>query len=270
MSSDKPSKKDVFTPLELCRVVKGRHVYGFIVRGVAKTGRMAKLLTAVAELELPLIYIINSTPMEMGRPSTFMVFYDFEGLEVKPERVKEVLEEAARNMGLSVEVEVIEPVIPGFVVDTKHFPVRFLGERAAIFRKSVLEAWFLGVRKRFGTAAEVFLYYEGVEAGSHIYDDYVKAGIKKEDIWKFLSATLFAGGALSRMEVELGEPTVVKVWDSMECEIGRGSETCFSRWMRGLIAGFASKYFGKKVTVVETRCIAKGDPHCEFIVTVEE
>ena len=42
MTYDKPSKKDVFTPLELCRVVKGRHVYGFLVKGVAKTGRMAK------------------------------------------------------------------------------------------------------------------------------------------------------------------------------------------------------------------------------------
>ena len=103
-----------------------------------------------------------------------------------------------------------------------------------------------------------------------MYDDYVKAGVKKGDLWKLLSATLFAGGILSRMEVEFGKPMIVRIWDSMECEIGKGSETCFSRWTRGLIAGFASKYFGKKVTVVETRCIAKGDPYCEFTVTVEE
>jgi len=264
------SETRVFTPLDLCRVVKGKHVYGFLVKGIAKIGRMAKLLTAVAGLGIPLVYVINSTPVEVGRPSTFMVFYNFKDVNVKPEEVKQTLEKAARDMGLSVDVEIIEPVVPGIVVDTKHFPILFLGERAAILRKSVLEGWFLGVRKRFGTAAEVLLYYEGVEMGSRVYDDYVKAGVKKGDLWKLLSATLFAGGALSRMEVEFGEPMTVRMWDSMECEIGKGSETCFSRWTRGLIAGFASKYFGKKVTVVETRCIAKGDPYCEFTVMVEE
>jgi len=130
------SETSVFTPLDLCRVIKGERVYGFLVKGVAKTGRMAKLLTAVAELRLPLVYIINSTPVEVGRPSTFMVFYNFKDADVKPEEVKEVLKKAARDMGLSVDVEIIEPVIPGVVVDTKHFPIRFFGERAAIFRKS--------------------------------------------------------------------------------------------------------------------------------------
>jgi len=82
------SETHFFTPLDLCRVIKGERIYGFLVKGVAKTGRMAKLLTAVAELKLPLVYIINSTPMEIGRPSTFMVFYDFRDADVKPEEVK--------------------------------------------------------------------------------------------------------------------------------------------------------------------------------------
>ena len=259
-----------FTPIDLGRVVKGDHIYGFFVRGVTKTGRMAKLLAAVAELGLPLIHIVNSTPIRIGSPGTFIAFYDFTGLDVSPEKVKEAMEEAAKSMGISVEVEIIEPTIPGFVVDTRHFPVRFLGERAAVFRKSVLEAWFFGMRKRFGTAAEVFLYYEGVETGSHVYDDYAESGVERKDMWRFLSATMFASGLVSRMEVGLGEPMVVKIWDSIECEIGRGSKTFFSRWMRGLIAGFASKYFGKKVNVIEVKCIAKGDPYCEFTVAVEK
>ena len=45
---------------------------------------------------------------------------------------------------------------------------------------------------------------------------------------------------------------------------------CFSQWVRDLIAGFASKYFGKKVNVIEMKCIAKGDPYCEFTVAVEK
>jgi len=270
MSAENRPKVAVFTPLDLGRIVKGDRIYGFFVRGVTKTGRMAKLLAAVAELGLPLIHIVNSTPIKIGSPGTFIAFYDFTGLDVSPEKVKEAMEEAAKSMGISVEVEIIEPTIPGFVVDTKHYPLYFLGERAVIFRKTVLEGWFLGVRDRFGSAGEVFLYYEGFGTGALIYEDYVKVGVKREDIWKFLSAAMFAGGALSRMEVKLEEPMTIKIWDCLECEVGKGSRKCFSQWVRGLIAGFASKYFGKKVDVIEVKCIAKGDPYCEFMATIEE
>ena len=39
-----------------------------------------------------------------------------------------------------------------------------------------------------------------------------------------------------------------------------------ANFFRGAIAVFASKMLGKSVAVIETKCIAKGDPCCEFEV----
>ena len=38
------------------------------------------------------------------------------------------------------------------------------------------------------------------------------------------------------------------------------------RFIRGYLNGIYSRYFNKEVEVIETMCIAKGDPYCRFIV----
>ena len=53
----------------------------------------------------------------------------------------------------------------------------------------------------------------------------------------------------------------------VEC-LGVSSEKPNSQLFRGLLAGFLSRLWGEEVKVVESKCIAKGDPYCEFEATV--
>ncbi|MGB9718225.1 MAG: V4R domain-containing protein [Thermoproteota archaeon] len=65
--------------------------------------------------------------------------------------------------------------------------------------------------------------------------------------------------------VEKGEAEV-RIYQSFECETGKGSETPYGHFIRGVLAGFFSNIFEKDVKAVETKCIARGDPYCEHMV----
>ena len=59
---------------------------------------------------------------------------------------------------------------------------------------------------------------------------------------------------------------VLRLYDSIECKIFRGSGRPVSQFIRGHISGLLTKILGKDVRAVETKCIAKGDLYCEFSV----
>ena len=248
------------TPLDIGRIILGEKIYGFFVKTIARRGVMAKILMVAANFNLSIVHITNSMPARLGAPASFIVFYDFSNTKVTPEEVKEAMERAVDN----TQVEVIKPQLKGVIVDMRHHPLLFMGERAVIFRETVLKGWLVKIREKFGTGGEAFLFYEGFEAGIAVYDSYSRMGFKGRGLWDMLSLVMLSAGFLSKMKVEMGLSIVVKVWDNIECSMARGSGKCFSQWFRGLLAGFASRYLRKNVQVVETMCIAKGDPFCKF------
>ncbi|MHC1627807.1 MAG: V4R domain-containing protein [Candidatus Nezhaarchaeales archaeon] len=258
------SKKET-TPLSLGRVILGQNVHGFFVRTKAEPGVMARILTAAAKFNVTIINIYNSTPTKRGGSASFVVFYDFSEATASPQEVRKAMEEAVEN----TEVELLEPVLPGVVADTKHYPLLLLGERAIIFREAVLRGWFVGIRRRFGTGGEAFLYYEGFEAGQEIFDTYTRLGISPHGLWTMFCMAFIAIGGAKDMKFEMKEEGMtLRIWENMECSLGRSSNKPFSQFLRGAIAGFASKFFKANVIVIETKCIAKGDPYCEFEVTI--
>ena len=69
--------------------------------------------------------------------------------------------------------------------------------------------------------------------------------------------------------MEKGE-VAIKVYDSSECELFKGSKKCESHLIRGMLAGWFSQLFRKEVKVREVKCIAKGDSYCQFEVKAQE
>jgi predicted hydrocarbon binding protein len=68
-----------------------------------------------------------------------------------------------------------------------------------------------------------------------------------------------------KMSLEAGEAQV-RVYQSFECETGKGSETPYGHFIRGILAGFFTEIFGEEAKAVETKCIATGDPYCEYMI----
>jgi predicted hydrocarbon binding protein len=147
-----------------------------------------------------------------------------------------------------------------------------MDERVLIFRKEIYDGIFRGVRSQFGTAGEAFLYYIGFEIGKRAYLSYSK--LSGTEDFETLIATakavnLTLGWSVLK-EAKINEKTktaTITILENFECDLARGYGKVYSQFYRGAIAGIFTQYFKEEMKAEETKCIAKGDPYCQFEVS---
>jgi len=59
----------------------------------------------------------------------------------------------------------------------------------------------------------------------------------------------------------------VQVSNNFECTHLSGKDSPQSDLTRGYLTGFFSEYFGKRMAVTETQCVARGEENCCFDIT---
>ena len=65
----------------------------------------------------------------------------------------------------------------------------------------------------------------------------------------------------------------VRVYESFECSVFKGSDKPRGAMMRGLLAGFIAAIWDAElddIGVEEVKCIAKGDEYCEYKIWLEK
>jgi len=150
---------------------------------------------------------------------------------------------------------------------------RFMGDRAFIWRGEFMKDFFRSIRRRWGDVGAVFLYHTGLGVGRKAADEYMEL-LKERDVKKLLefNGELWVSlGWVKDYEMEVNEDIVVRFWDLFECQglIGL-AKTPSGYFTRGVLAGYINKISGKNVVVREVKCIARGDPYCEFVARFEE
>jgi predicted hydrocarbon binding protein len=265
-----PSDKKAFNPIDIGRIFfskKDEKVYGLVVEALVQTDTVYRLSEMAEKFGVVIKYIQYSMPKSGETVGKAIAFIDLTNSKVT---AKEALE-LVKQQTYVKNAEIIEPIKNGIVSDTYFFPLVIADERVVVFRRRAYEALFNGVRTHFGSAGEAFLYYQGFNVGLKIYDDYVEMAETKrtEDLIKIARAVnMTLGWGITELE-ELDEKkgkAKVRIYESFECELGKNSETPYSHFYRGAIAGLLTRFFRKEVKVKETMCIAKGDPYCEFSV----
>ena len=114
-----------------------------------------------------------------------------------------------------------------------------------------------------GINIDPLLHDAGISIGESLYKD-----LKSEDMDKFVAniADFWESNKLGRIEVKSVEPIVINAYDCFECEdlpkIGR-SACAFDS---GVLEAVFSKYYGHPVGAEETKCYAKGDEYCCFVI----
>ena len=261
-------------PFDIGRFIiyPGRKIYGFLVTSKVKPGVLATISSILSKYNVTILYLSFSrfitTPT---RKVTAIAFCDFTESTVSPENlVKEV-----EKLEFIEKIEIIKPRIDGFMSDYKSFPLKIRENRAVIIRDIGYKGLLVGIRKRFGSAAEAFLYYLGFEAGREYGKDHKKMAkeLGIEDpakIYDIISATMFNSVGYGRMETikfDSKKPyALIRVHHSFECELERGVNKPYSHLVREMIAGVITELLGKEMHAEEIKCITKGDPYCEFEV----
>lgn len=196
-----------------------------------------------------------------------LTFMEFTNSSVKPEEIVAHL----RQMISFKNVQIFAPTPSGFVYDKFFFPLKVGDERAIIFRKPLYEALFSGIRKEFGSAGEVFLYYMGLESGSRVFENYkgISGSTDPRTMTDIACAFAFnmGWGIFKVQELDLKKKTIrMRIYGNFECTAGEGAGKPYSHFLRGVAAGLYLNFFKVAGSVEETKCIAQGDPFCEFLI----
>jgi predicted hydrocarbon binding protein len=249
-------------------VTEGRKIYGFAIEASYERGVLRQLSDLVDKYKVMVLCIQISMPKPTDKTAKAVIFIDFLNSQISPEEAEKIL----KNQKFVKSVKLLNPVADRFVGDTHHFPLIIMDKRAIIFRKEIYEGIFKGVRSQFGTAGEAFLYYLGFEVGERAYLSY--SGLSGTEEFETLAATARAvnltmgWGIIKEAKInEKAKTATVTLLENFECDLARGYGKPYSQFYRGAIAGMFTQYFKEKMKAEEVKCIAKGDPYCQFEVS---
>ncbi|MGB9728755.1 MAG: V4R domain-containing protein [Thermoprotei archaeon] len=169
------------------------------------------------------------------------------------------------------EVDIIDPIFPGILIDTTHYPIiLYNGIKSIITSEFIWWGIFVGLRKQLGEpVAGVTLWNMGYSAGKKLWEffyDIRKASIR--DVVELLKHISIATGWVSDFDIIEYSPTnnraIIRVKDNWECSIVGKTGKAESHYVRGILAGFFSSHFKVECQAFETMCISKGDEYCEY------
>lgn len=248
--------------LDLSRIVFApkKKLFGMVILAINKPEVNHMLADLLLKYNIKPLYTIIISKDDEIEITTFLDLSDAKTTSDK--LVEEVL-----KIGDVKEVEVIKPLFKGLLIDTYHFPLTISGERACIFRKSILKGLFKDIKVELGEAGKVFLYYQGEEVGKSIYENYGKYAPLEEGMLTLFAELVKAvgWGIVEIVYSNLIEGIfTIRVYNSIECEFCETSNEPCGYFAKGVLAGLLSKITGKKIEVKETKCIAMGDPYCQF------
>lgn len=251
-------------------VLPGRRIGGLVLRINSKSDVIVKAVTT-AQRQNVVIRYMSLSPIS-PEENRMILFLDLTESRVKIEDVAAELEAIA-----SLKVEgIIRPTVEGFISDTFSDRLVSSGTRIIILRELGYMELLRGIRQSFGAGGEAFLYHIGFMSGvgfAKIHKRFAEAiGIKEPaEIYQKISKTMFQWAGFGRVEVKFLGPEHIEVfvYNSFECELGRGRAIPYSHFVRGIIGGTLGELFERPFTVTEIRCIAKGDPYCQFEATTK-
>jgi len=196
----------------------------------------------------------------------YIVFFiDYSKAKYPIEVLIRELKENPHILNVKYRVKVVkEKIIDMFATPTfgqGKYPVLVLGvdEMSGVFEK---------VKEVYGTGGEALLYHIGYALGEIAGRKYAPEELTEDFIREDLLAfQAYGWGVLEIVKIDLEEPEVIiRLYDLFESAHVRGrKDKPHCHFVRGFLAGLLTVFLNTKMIVVELKCIAKGDPYCEFI-----
>ncbi|MHC1586824.1 MAG: V4R domain-containing protein, partial [Candidatus Hecatellaceae archaeon] len=249
----------------------GRRLHGFRLRVRPSQKLVEAIISMLSELKVEVSHLSYSVLTE-EEEATILLFLDFTESRVGVEEVAGKL----GRLGLVEEVSPIPSTVEGFIADVVSCPIKIGGDRAVIFRDVGMRGFIVDLKRRIGSGGEAILYFLGFEAGREFGKRHLNMGRRvgltdPVNVYRHISASMFncvGYGIMETVELSVKPPYGrIRVYHSFECELGLKEGKPFSHLVRGMIAGVLTELFRRRMTAREIRCIARGDPYCEFEVS---
>ena len=124
------------------------------------------------------------------------------------------------------------------------------------------------IKEIYGSGGEAFLYHIGYTLGETSGNKYrgrkINEDFIREDVLAFQA---YGWGIPEVINVDLEKPEIIiRFHELFESKYARGKTRSNCHFVRGYLAGLFTKFLDKKMFAIETKCVAKGDPYCEFLI----
>jgi predicted hydrocarbon binding protein len=150
--------------------------------------------------------------------------------------------------------------------------VRHLGTEWILMRVEALQGMMQEVNKTLGTGACVVWYLGGKGAGKSL------AGIIQkrtqsddmQEIWRKIVEIYGRCGWGKVQPIMFRQETsefLIRIYDNAFVK-GIRSQTSSCYYVKGLLEGILEQLTGKHAKSEEIKCMAKGDPYCEFVLVL--
>jgi len=256
---------------EIGRIVgiKGTEPYFFNIilkpETLLESGPLAQILDTFYKHRIPILQI-KSTPSTGGEPVRVIIAADMKG---KKQKLRPIIAEIAEVDGVT-SVEYEPPLFNGVAVDMWSYPPTFQGQRVLIMRSALTEEMLREGWRRIGPDFAAILYYAYFHGALNLYREYFQQIPRKEDRINLVKELfrLLGYGIAEVLKVTETEARV-RIYNSFECQALKNAGEARGGIIRGMIAGWAAGYWNAEygeITIREVKCIAKGDPYCEYII----
>lgn len=253
-------------PMVYLLIPRERRVVGFEFTLCNIPSALEGVLSTISGYNLNIYYIETCfrTDDEYG---LFMAV-DFTGADISPEKLLEEIKKKEY-----VKDVIISPRFKNIIYPSRFCTMDLGGIRAIIIAVANMRGIIEGIKKELGEEiGNTFLFRMGYEIGRMAYMIYAEGlGITKIDEGIEILKALGRGSRwLEILEYMVREDKIIiKTMKSWECEIQKEkADKPVSQYIRGVFAGFFKELLSKKVSVRETKCMAMGDPYCQFEITI--
>ncbi len=160
------------------------------------------------------------------------------------------------------------------LADDFSFPLMYFpAGRGILLPESGITAMFQDIIKLYGTGGESILFRAGYSVGRQGTDELVKLFGEGEMLKNPKAyADLYTALGWGRMEAEVAGSnkleTRFRLYDGFESSgVKTTKPNC--HFLRGLMAGSSERLTGLSLNCTEEKCLATGDPYCEFALTAK-
>ena len=250
----------LLTPKELEGVV-GFEIVLYDVPGV-----LEKVFSIISDYNLNIYHV--ETCFRRGEEYGLFIAVDFTGKDVSPEKL---IEEFKKKE--FIKDAIVSPRFKNLIYPSKFCPMDLGGIRSIIVAEASMKGIIEGIKEEMGEeVGNAFLYRMGYEIGRKAYKLYAeKLGIKDfdEGIKVLKALARGAGWGDPKELIKKNDKIIVKAEHLWECEMQKGKvDKSASHLIRGIFTGFFKEFLNMNVKVRETKCIALGDPCCQFEINI--
>jgi predicted hydrocarbon binding protein len=247
----------------------GRELVGFEIELNNVPGALAYISSVPEKFGLN-IYYVEILSLSEDKYDFFMGI-DFTDSRVLPSML---LDEIKKDKKYVIDAK----LAPEFkdIIYTSKFYVRSLdGLRALLFGIANMMGVAKGIKRELGIeAGSNLLYHLGYGVGEEtrrIYSD-PRSITSVEDGIMLIRVLTRGSGWADLFEYEVSERRIILRFKELwECEIHKDKEERpVGSYMRGILTGYFQKLLKRPITTKETKCIAKGDPYCEFQIWIHK